>query len=725
MILRRSQFVHLIPFGCGRELLIHAVAGARMIVEADVADVVRYFDVSRSADVAISDLAARLSLPTDTVGSAVSALLAREILCRLSPDDEIAAVRAALDFGSTRDPVKCLERYQRARSERGIDYWAVSAARTVRDFRSDLPEFRVVLLGDCDVQTEIDFLRAAGVYCGMDLRVSATFLDDTREVLASPPDALIIGALPGRHAIAMGTAAAHGGQPWGFWMSEAREAIRRVREATTAPIVIDNLPIPTVQPLGFADRGRHSHRNRFRQANLELAEMVGEFADVYVSDIEAALAEAGSAALVDDSLVAFTHFGSPGWMLQRPPAELVAVHGLFPPLDGLAAQTGGDPYRREKVAAREHAAILASIFRVGRKKCVIVDLDGTLWPGALAETGEPFRWHPEVSSPYSYVGLYFGLHEALRTLKRRGIVLACVSKNDEATVRELWRYDDHYPHDRLLTPADFVSLRINWEDKPANILSIAAQLGFSLDCFVFVDDNPVERERVRRVIPEVLVLGDDPFQLRRQLLTDPRLQSPAITPESANRSELVMAQIRRAKLRLSAPDEQAFLESLKLSCDVCRLAPGDEVERIRELFERTTQFNTTGRKFTNEELSSLVLNSQNHVFALRLKDRFTDHGMVGACVVEAGEISALAVSCRALGLGVEHRFMHAVLSELAANRAEITARLIRTSRNQPSRRIFADHQFEEREEGRWWLDMAQLRTAHEPSAFLHRAGPRA
>ena len=77
---------------------------------------------------------------------------------------------------------------------------------------------------------------------------------------------------------------------------------------------------------------------------------------------------------------------------------------------------------------------------IDRKKCVIVDLDGLLWPGVLAETGAPFNWRPDISSPYSYVGLYFGLHEALLTLKKRGILLACVSKNDEATVRELWKY---------------------------------------------------------------------------------------------------------------------------------------------------------------------------------------------------------------------------------------------------------------------------------------------
>ena len=92
------------------------------------------------------------------------------------------------------------------------------------------------------------------------------------------------------------------------------------------------------------------------------------------------------------------------------------------------------------MTAEKHIDALVTVMGIGRKKCVILDLDGTLWPGVLAETGSPFAWTPEISGMFSYIGLYFGLHEALKSLKKRGIVLACVSKNDEATVRELWKY---------------------------------------------------------------------------------------------------------------------------------------------------------------------------------------------------------------------------------------------------------------------------------------------
>ena len=113
------------------------------------------------------------------------------------------------------------------------------------------------------------------------------------------------------------------------------------------------------------------------------------------SDLAAALAAAGSERLLDDSgQTGFTHFGSPGWMLQRAEAEKAATHGLFPDTAPLASSVGGDPYGREAVSARAHIDALMTVTGAGRKKCVIVDLDGTLWPGVLAETGSPFAWSP-------------------------------------------------------------------------------------------------------------------------------------------------------------------------------------------------------------------------------------------------------------------------------------------------------------------------------------------
>jgi FkbH-like protein len=377
----------------------------------------------------------------------------------------------------------------------------------------------------------------------------------------------------------------------------------------------------------------------------------------------------------------------------------------MPEMKSLVQAVEGNPYLREAVSARAHLDALVGVLGLGRKKCVIVDLDNTLWPGVLAETGAPFAWEPQVSGVFSFIGLYFGLHEALLCLKKRGIVLACVSKNDETVVRELWKYPDSYPRERLLTLDDFVTHRINWNDKAQNIRAIADELGFADNTFLFIDDNPVERDRVRQFLPEVEVWGEDIYALRRALLDDPRLQVPRLTDESANRTQLVKAQLGRQRLKAETADEQSYLVSLQIRTRIEQMAPDAKFDRVEELFRRTTQFNATGRLFTAAQLKGFAASPQARVFALHVSDRFADHGLVGAAVVEAGEITGLVMSCRVLGMGVEHEFVRRIVE--AVGGGEIGATIIPTARNIPVRNIYRDNGFVLDASGRWRWRSAQ------------------
>jgi FkbH-like protein len=692
--------VHIVPLADGRALALHALTHLRLGIDGEVARLIAWFDEPRALPEAIPDLARRVAYDVPTLAGCVASLLERGVLTDKSPEDELAATAATLAETAGRDPGEMLERFRRARQEGAQPYWALATARGIADLDGQRRRLDAVLLGDCDLQMEAEFLTLEGARRGLDLRVIATFPDDARVVAERPHDLIVIGALRSRGAIAIARPEDHDGEPFRPYIAEARRILESLRAHSAAPILIDNLPEPTVQPLGLAERGPHGHRNRFRRANLALDELAGEFADVHVVDIAAAFAAAGSEALLDDGLTSFAHFGSPGWMLQRPASEKAAVHDLFPDPAPLAALVADDPYQREKLAARAHADALVSVLGVDARKCVIVDLDGVLWPGVLAETGAPFAWSPEISGPYSYIGLYFGIHEALKTLKRRGIVLAAVSKNDEAVVRQLWRYPDHHPHERLLKPDDFVTWRVNWNSKAENIRSIAGELGFALDAFLFIDDHPIERERVRRQAPEVEVWGEELFTLRRKLLSDPRLQPARVTGEAAGRTALVKAQLGRARLRAATPDEDAFLASLDIRCVIERLEPGAPLERVQELFQRTTQFNTTGRRFSIPELSSLLARG-GPIVTLKVRDCFADHGLVGAAIVESGEIVGLAISCRVMGLGVEHRFLEAILAELAGDHDVLAARIVETSRNLPVRNLYRDHGFQQQPDGCW------------------------
>jgi FkbH-like protein len=707
MILRRSRFVHQLPVGKDRTLIVHAISHMRLPADSDISTLIDYFAEPRRIPEDYAAMTALIAKPHETpadlrdvVERTVMELLSRQILTEKTPEQELAAIGAELASKHGRDPAEMLERYRRELKEGAASYWSVGSAYGLDDFNAARRRVDAVLFGDCDIQMEADFLRREAAQRGIELRVSATFPDDIRFVGERRHDAVFIGALRARHLVAEDLA--DGLNPHAAFIAFATQLLTQLRETTSAPILIDNLPEPTVQPMGLAERGIKGHRTRFRLTNVALAELANSLPSVYVVDVAAALAARGSERMLDDGQVGFTHFGSPGWMLQRPESEKAAVHGIFPDMAPLAQMLDGDPYAREAVMAEKHIDALVTVTGIGRKKCVILDLDGTLWPGVLAETGSPFAWTPEISGAFSFIGLYFGLHEALLCLKKRGIVLACVSKNDEATVRELWKYPDHHPRHRLLTPDDFVTWRVNWDDKVGNIRSIAEELGFALDAFLFIDDNPVERDRVRQRLPGVEVWGEDMFGLRRRLLNDPRLQLPVITAEAAARSTLVKAQIERQHLRAETPDEARYIESLRIQCRIERLAAtSTRLERVEELFQRTTQFNTTGRKFSAAELATLAGDPHARLFALDVSDRFGNHGLVGAAVIAEGEILGLLLSCRALGMGIEHTFLRHIRDALKVVSASLRGRIVPTSRNIPVRNLYRDNGFTEAEPGLW------------------------
>jgi FkbH-like protein len=690
MLIRRSTYVHLTPLSEDRVLIVHAISHLRLVIDREVAGIIGWFDTPRDMPGDLAALRDTLTIDADTLAGCLASLMERGVLTAEDEAGEAAAVAAKLAELHDRDPGEALDQLRRQEGEGSNPYWSVTAALGTEDLGgAKAHRWDVLLFGDCDLQMEADFLRRAAAARDVDLRVAASFPDDLRLAGEKPHQAIFIGALRSRHLVAKGSAADHGGDPAAVYIAEARHVIEGLRGYSDAPILIDGLPEPTVQPLGLADRGPHAHRNRFRAVNQGLEALAEQYSGVYVVDISAALAAEGASRLTDDALVGFTHFGSPGWMLQRPAGELAAVHGIFPDTAPLEALVGSDLYRREAVAARAHMDLLAVVMGLGRKKCVIVDLDGTLWPGVLAETGAPFAWTPVISGHNSYIGLYFGFHEALKALRRRGILLACVSKNDEALVRDLWKYPDHYPLDRLLTPDDFVTWRVNWEDKPSNIASIAEELGFALDAFVFIDDHPVERERVRQALPQVDVLGEDPFALRHILLTDPRFQVLKLTEESAVRTDLVKAQLGRERQRAASGDD--FLASLDVVTTCERPTDPAMLARVAELFQRTTQFNTTGRTYTEAELARAA--EAGDVFVAHCRDRFGDYGLVAAAVLDGPEIAAFAMSCRVIGLKVEHTFLSFVLNAVADRHSEVLAHIVETARNGPVRHLYADNGF--------------------------------
>ena len=182
----------------------------------------------------------------DAVERTVMELLSRQILTEMTPEEELAAIGVELAAKHGRDPAELLERYRRKLKEGGASYWAVGASYGLDDFSVTRQRVDVLLFGDCDIQMEADFLRREAARRGIDLHVSATFPDDIRFAGEHRHDAVFVGALRARHLVAEDLG--DGLNPHAAYIAHATELLARLRETTSAPILIDNLPEPTVQP---------------------------------------------------------------------------------------------------------------------------------------------------------------------------------------------------------------------------------------------------------------------------------------------------------------------------------------------------------------------------------------------------------------------------------------------------------------------------------------------
>lgn len=564
----------------------------------------------------------------------------------------------------------------------------------------------ILFYGACSVQSLLEDCEREGAEAGLPLRAEATHFGDLARAEELAPDAIVVGHFRQKNNLFEYPAWPDGRAGVEAYGRVLGRFLGEVRARSAAPVFVLNVPLPTLSPFGMSDQGPDSQLNRCRQLNVEIARVVAEHPDSFVLDVDAVLGLYGRLGRVDDLIAGFGHLGTTGGLLQRFAAPLPGLERYSDPFAALPAELQAEP-TGERLLARELVRMLRVLRGKSRKKCVIVDLDGTLWPSVLADTGEPFAGQPSFDTyPYAH---YWGLHSALKALQARGVLLCCVSKNDEAVVRKLWRYSG-VPEAFFLTLDDFVSVRIDWHEKVDNIRALARELNIGLDSLVFVDDNPIERAKVERYLPEVWVLGGEPLRVRQQLLTDPRLDVAARTEEALRRNEMTRGQLARDKER-EALDPSEFLAGLQMELAIERVHPGDALERVHELVQRTNQLNTTGERYDQRELAELCADPDARVLTLGAKDRFVDYGTVGVAVTRGNAIELFVLSCRVLGLAVEPLFLDAVVRELEVRFAEVHGSFVATDRNQPARNLFRDQGFHEREAGVWTLRLADYRPA--------------
>lgn len=337
------------------------------------------------------------------------------------------------------------------------------------------------------------------------------------------------------------------------------------------------------------------------------------------------------------------------------------------------------------------------------RKCIVLDLDGTLWGGIVGELGvEGIHLGPTAPGVE-----YLDFQKALLNLTRRGIILAVCSKNNLEDALAAIRNHKYM----VLREEHFGAMRINWRNKAENIKEIAEELNIGLDAMVFMDDNPNEREIIRQILPEVLTveMPTDPsrFRLTLEFMSDFELL--AITREDELRSVQYQAMSKRKAVKKTGASLEEYLHSLEIQAEITMATQGS-LARLVQMFNKTNQFNLTTRRYQSAEMERFIQSNEHRVYILEVRDKFGDHGVVGAAIVkkekQAWIIDSFLMSCRVIGLTVETAFLHRIYQDACEAHVEsLVGEFLPTQKNQPAKDFYSRHGFSMIKESdglQWW-----------------------
>jgi FkbH-like protein len=330
------------------------------------------------------------------------------------------------------------------------------------------------------------------------------------------------------------------------------------------------------------------------------------------------------------------------------------------------------------------------------KKCLVLDLDNTLWGGVIGEDGIE-RIKLSTQSPGNS---FMAFQQALLDHYDKGVILAINSRNNP---EDAWQVIRTHPN-QILKEHHFAASRINWNDKAANIRELADELNIGLDSMVFLDDDPTNRALVRSLVPEVEVpeLPEDPREYARFLNNLPYFESKAITDEDKMRGNMYVTERLRLEEEKSFSTKEEFLKSLGLTLFIYR---DDEssIPRLSQLTEKTNQFNTLKRPLSEEEILSFITSSEHSVYYGRLEDRFGDYGVIIFALIEKkGEVwhvRSMLMSCRVFGRQIEDAFFSIIATDAKKEGVRtISIECEETPKNLPARefvdRTFTDWKYE-------------------------------
>lgn len=355
---------------------------------------------------------------------------------------------------------------------------------------------------------------------------------------------------------------------------------------------------------------------------------------------------------------------------------------------------GSMPYSMKGLSALSELILrYCSVVKGAKKKCLAVDLDNTLWGGVIGEDGVEgieLADHKEGAR-------YRDTQLVLKKMREQGVMLAIISKNNVQDVEPVFAHPD-----MILQHDDFVAEKINWDPKCVNIRMLAKELNIGLDSFVFLDDNPAEREQMIAECPEVTVIDFPKDTTQLADVVEGTYQkyffSLDVTGEDMKKTSMYRSDLQRKAELATAVSFDDYLKKLEMDMDIHLMKPEEE-KRVTQLVNKTNQFNVTTKRYSEEEIHRFAEDENIDVITVHISDKYGDQGLVSLLIIRyegsVAEIDTFLMSCRVMGRNVENEIMARVKERLVTKNIEtVLAQYIKTPKNAPVADLFPKLGFE-------------------------------
>lgn len=547
---------------------------------------------------------------------------------------------------------------------------------------SALPQYSLAVLGDCATQHLATALRGYGVSVGIRLNVfDADYDQIDAQVMA--PDSELYRFAPQGVLLQMCTEKlqeAFYDRPPEARASFAEDTYARIRQiwsriGSRIPATVLQCNFPLIDDGVFGQFGNKTEQSfLFQQRKLNYLLMQGcqEVKNTFLIDLDALQTALGRSTFADPKL----------YYVAKMPISLAALPA--------AAKLVVDVVRSLQGAV---------------KKCLVLDLDNTLWGGVIGDDGLSGIQIGELGTGHAFSDF----QKWLKELKNRGILLTVCSKNNEDTAKEPF---EKHP-EMVLRLEDFSMFVANWEDKARNIRTIQQSLNIGMDSMVFLDDNPFERELVRTMIPEITVpeLPEDPALYLQYLRGLDLFETASYSREDAGRTEQYREKAQRAAFEAAFQSYDDYLEALQMRASAAAFDPF-HYPRIAQLTQRSNQFNLRTVRYTEAEIEALAQDDSRIGLYFTLKDKFGDHGLISVVVLEKQPedtlfISEWLMSCRVLKRGMEEFIVDKILS-VAAQQGfrRVVGEYIPTPKNAMVKDLYEQLGFARLENGRFQAEVS-------------------